>query len=159
MTHICSSCGSHMNHDADTAFDLRLCAICGARADNRSSDGRMPDHHVAALCYLGGILTGILFLVMKPYNRLPVVRFHAFQSILYTAAIVALAVVDLSIEIRFPEEFLILDAIWLPVWAAAFFVWLFLMWEAYEGKRLLLPLLGPLAESESLKSEPGRVDS
>ena len=41
----------------------------------------LDENVVAALCYLAFVLTGILFLVIEPYNRNPTIRFHAFQSI------------------------------------------------------------------------------
>src|ERR1044071_8295349 len=54
-----------------------------------SAPAAIEENVVAALCYLVGVLTGILFLVIEPYNRNPVIRFHAFQSIFsWIAAIV-----------------------------------------------------------------------
>ena len=46
----------------------------------------MTDNVASALCYLLGLITGIIFLVLTPYNRNPVVRFHAFQSIFLNVA-------------------------------------------------------------------------
>ena len=41
----------------------------------------MTDNMAGALCYLFGFITGILFLVLAPYNQNRDIRFHAFQSI------------------------------------------------------------------------------
>ncbi len=41
----------------------------------------MDTNVVAALTYLVGFVTGILFLVLDPYKSNSFVRFHAFQSI------------------------------------------------------------------------------
>ena len=49
----------------------------------------MADNVASTLCYVLGLITGILFLVLPPYNKNPVIRFHAFQSIfLHVACIV-----------------------------------------------------------------------
>src|ERR1700677_4319773 len=53
----------------------------------------MTDHMAGALCYLFGFITGILFLVLAPYNQDRNVRFHAFQSILLNVAWVVIWIV------------------------------------------------------------------
>src|SRR5579863_4347029 len=46
----------------------------------------MTDNMAGALCYLFGFITGILFLVLAPYNQDRTIRFHAFQSIFLNVA-------------------------------------------------------------------------
>src|SRR5271165_2505039 len=46
----------------------------------------MSDNMAGALCYLFGFITGILFLVLAPYNQNREIRFHAFQSIFLNIA-------------------------------------------------------------------------
>src|ERR1700677_5282600 len=53
----------------------------------------MTDNLAGALCYLVGFITGILFLVLAPYNQNRTIRFHAFQSIFLNIAWVALWIV------------------------------------------------------------------
>ena len=89
----CAQCGS----EAQGSF----CPSCGARVDaapavqpqanpgGSSSPTALEDHIVSALCYVAWPLTGVLFLVLEPYNRSRTVRFHAFQSILVFAALFA----------------------------------------------------------------------
>src|SRR6267154_4263414 len=48
----------------------------------------MTDNVAGALCYLIGFITGILFLVLDPYNKSKFVRFHAFQAIFFHAAFI-----------------------------------------------------------------------
>lgn len=57
----------------------------------------MRDNVAAALCYLLGLVTGILFLVLAPYNQSRVVRFHAWQSILTHAVFLVLFLVVLPL--------------------------------------------------------------
>src|ERR1700674_1198188 len=93
----CASCGAEVQG--------KFCAKCGApsgapaggagnpmagpSATGPSATAGMDENVAAALCYLVGVLTGVLFLVLEPYNRNKVIRFHAFQSIFaWIAAIV-----------------------------------------------------------------------
>src|SRR6202167_646854 len=50
----------------------------------------MTDNMAGALCYLFGFITGILFLVLAPYNQDRNIRFHAFQSVFLNIAWVIL---------------------------------------------------------------------
>src|SRR5579863_2983330 len=61
----------------------------------------MTDNLAGALCYLIGFITGILFLVLAPYNQNRTIRFHAFQSIFLNIAWVALWIVITIILIPF----------------------------------------------------------
>ncbi len=72
------------------------CAKCGTGADapipERPKYGfgfegaSLKENQAAALCYLGWVVTGMVFLFMNPYSRSRAVRFHAQQAILLTAA-------------------------------------------------------------------------
>jgi uncharacterized membrane protein len=76
-------------------FDSQ-CSKCGTGADERIPENpkygfgfegaSLKENQAAALCYLGWVLTGTAFLFVKPYCRSRVVRFHAQQAILLTAA-------------------------------------------------------------------------
>src|SRR5579872_6213198 len=41
----------------------------------------LADNVASTLTYVLGFITGIIFLIISPYNRNRTVRFHAFQSI------------------------------------------------------------------------------
>src|SRR5690242_11310682 len=94
----CATCGS--------SVEGRFCAKCGApvgapagaapAAGPAMSSGAVPvgaagltDNAASALCYVLGLVTGILFLVMAPYSQIRTVRFHAFQSIFLNVAWIA----------------------------------------------------------------------
>lgn len=86
----CATCGS--------AVEGQFCAKCGSRVGAApsvasgpamQSSGTMTDNVASALCYVLGLITGIIFLVLAPYNKNRSIRFHAFQSIfLHVACIV-----------------------------------------------------------------------
>src|SRR5260370_24453319 len=46
----------------------------------------MQENVASALCYAVGFITGILFLVIEPYNKNRNIRFHAWQSIFFSVA-------------------------------------------------------------------------
>ena len=62
----------------------------------------MTDNMAGALCYLFGFITGILFLVLAPYNQDRNIRFHAFQSIFLNIAWVIISIVIGIVVIGLP---------------------------------------------------------
>src|SRR4051812_42911023 len=54
----------------------------------------MTDNVAGALCYVLGVITGILFLVLAPYNQNKFVRFHAFQAIFFHLAFIGLIIAE-----------------------------------------------------------------
>jgi len=140
----CATCGA--------AVEGQFCAKCGSRVGAAPAAGSGPTMQVAsamadnvasALCYLFGLITGIIFLVLTPYNRNPVVRFHAFQSIfLNVACIVASYVLGRIFDVMhlWGLEPLISLAIF------ALFIYMLIM--TYQGKKIVLPAIGPLAQQQ-----------
>ena len=155
----CPSCGSQV--------DGRFCAKCGtAVAADAGTGGTVPppaapaaqssgltENMAAALCYLLGLLTGILFLVLAPYNQNRTIRFHAFQAIfLHVALIIGFfvlgIVLSLLIHIPFIGAILALT-LWPILGLACFVLWLYLMYKAYNNEKIVLPVIGPLAEKQA----------
>jgi len=103
----------------------------------------------AALCYLAGLITGILFLVLEPYNKDKTIRFHAFQSIFANLAMIAgwfvLTILAYTPFLGLLFTFLIVFAYPLATLA----LWIILMYKAYNRERFVLPIIGPLAEKQA----------
>ena len=91
----------------------------------------------AALSYLLGFISGILFLVVEKENRF--VRFHAMQS---TIVFGLLVVVDVVLQVLPLLGFLIVVFIVIP---ASAILWLLLMYKAYQGEEFKLPIVGQWA--------------
>lgn len=91
----------------------------------------------AALSYLVGFVTGIIFLLIEKENRF--VRFHAMQSTLVFGGIV---MVDILLQIVPILGALVVIFIVIPASAV---LWLLLMFKAYQGEEFKLPLVGQLA--------------
>ena len=103
----------------------------------------LTENTASALCYLFGLVTGIIFLVLAPYNQNRTIRFHAFQSIFLHVAIIILWVV-LVIVTHGLGFFLF------PLFSlAVFLLWLYMLYSAYNNKKVKLPLVGDLAEKQA----------
>jgi uncharacterized membrane protein len=103
---------------------------------------------IAALTYLLGFVTGVIFLYLEPYDKDEFVRFHAKQSIVYSIACFVVNII-LSVFIavlpgalggivRFLQSLINLGF-------AVF--WVFLMYKAYSGERYRIPELADWADS------------
>jgi uncharacterized membrane protein len=113
----------------------------------------MTDNLAGALCYLFGFITGILFLVLAPYNQNRDIRFHAFQSIFFNIAWFALWIV-VSIVILFfhliPFLGLFVSMVLRFILGlGGFIVWLYMMFKTYNGEKVVLPVIGPLADKQA----------
>src|SRR6266851_5490046 len=156
----CPNCGSQV--------EGRFCAKCGSpvtAAPAGETGGTAPsppppaplaapglDHNVAcALCYLLGVVTGVLFLVLDPYKNDKTIRFHAFQSIfLWVAAVAASIAVSIIAGILGSISFIgfwsISRLLSNVVWLGFLVVWVMAMYKAYNRERWVIPVIGPLAE-------------
>jgi len=115
----------------------------------------LQENVASALCYLAGLITGILFLVLAPYNRNPRIRFHAFQAIFFHVAWIIFWIALSIIATAMPWGLhLIVSLFHLVIWLGGFIVWLLLMWKAYNNDRLVLPVVGPMAEQQANRGIP-----
>ena len=149
----CPACGA--------SVDGSFCPKCGGAAGvpAGAAYGAVPaanagltENAVGALCYLGGILTGIVFLVIPPYNQNPRIKFHAFQSILFNLAWMLgwFAMIPLGMLLPFGLS-LLLSLFSLLLWGGGLLLWLFLMVKAYQGNTLSLPVIGAIARAQAGK--------
>jgi uncharacterized membrane protein len=147
----CQSCG------AAFADGAAFCPTCSQRAQVMSAPAAAPGlqaNTAGALTYLAGIVTGILFLVIDPYKADRFVRFHAFQSIFFNVAWIALwiawTMIGLVLGAVTKGLFFILQVpIDLALMVGGFALWVFLMYSAYQGKTTRLPVIGALAAKQA----------
>src|ERR1035441_8834833 len=136
----CATCGA--------AVEGSFCAKCGSQvgaAPSASSgsamqvSGAMADNVASALCYLVGLITGIIFLVLAPYNKNPVIRFHAFQSIFMNVAWIVIAF-GLHIVLGIMNIFglFFLSSL---LWLAFFVLWVILLLQTFQGKTIVLTVV------------------
>jgi len=107
----------------------------------------MSDNAASALCYVFGWITGLIFILIAPYNQNRVVRFHAFQSIFMNIAIIACYIgIAILMFILAVIHLGFLALILYPVLLVGIFVlWICMIVFAYQGKQTVLPIIGPLA--------------
>lgn len=92
-----------------------------------------------ALSYFLGPVSGIYFWMTEKENQF--VRFHAMQSILFCVAYVIISVVINIIPILGQMIALLLSI-------AGIFIWLMLMYRAYNGEEWELPFIGKIARDQ-----------
>jgi uncharacterized membrane protein len=152
----CQSCATPI---PDGATQCGPCfAGPSAAAVNYSAVGPTPSgisvNAAAALTYLGGFITGIIFLVIEPYKADRFVRFHAFQSIFFNIAWIGMWIVwtivglvlsamtkGLFFFLQFPIDLLLM--------VGGFALWAWLMYSAYQGKTFKLPVIGAIAAKQA----------
>jgi len=142
----CPNCGA--------SVEGRYCAKCGTAVDAPASPvppaapasapaGGMAENTAAGLCYVLGLITGIIFLVIEPYNKNKLIRFHAFQSIfLHVVAIVIWIVFRTVLPFTMWYLITLIDL-------ALFIVWLVVVIQAFQGKKIVLPVIGDLAAKQA----------
>ncbi|WP_246096465.1 DUF4870 domain-containing protein [Paenibacillus sinopodophylli] len=94
------------------------------------------------LCYLGGFVTGIIFLVLEKNSRF--VKLHAVQSIVVSVALIVLNVLFGFI----PIIGWILGLLLVPV---GLVLWIGLMLLTLQGKLNKLPVIGDWSEQQANK--------
>ena len=81
---------------------------------------------------------------MLPYNQSKFVRFHAFQSIFLFVAWIS--PVRSSGRTILGHLGLLLNFLLVPVFIV---VWLYMMYSAFNNKKVKIPIIGDLAEKQS----------
>ncbi len=159
----CSSCGAQVEGRFCPKCGAAQAAAAGAAPSPQQTAyvppppaqpvaGGMEDNMAGALCYLLGFITGVLFLVVEPYSKRPFVRFHAFQSILFSAGWIVLSIA-LSIVMGIMSAVLHMWLVFMPLRALigllGFLLWLFCMYKAYNRELYQLPIVGPIAAKQA----------
>lgn len=98
------------------------------------------------LCYPLSFITGVIFLILNPYNKDRFVKFHAYQSIFFFGALF-LASIVFQILLPWRLEVAVFALLRLVFLAGTGFS----MYKAYHGEQFKLPLIGDLAETQANK--------
>ena len=147
----CPSCGSTLNGPFCPGCGVAATAPAGAAfAAAPAANAGLTENAVGALCYLGGVITGIVFLVIAPYNQNPRIKFHALQSILFSLVWTLgwFAMIPLHMLLPFGLS-LLMSLFSLLLWGGGLVLWLVLMWKAYQGHALVLPVIGGVARQQA----------
>lgn len=137
-----------------------LCSFCGAAltaapdgADGAAvpstSAGSEPSANVAAAVAYLTVVPSVIFLVLEPYKRRNLVRFHSIQNIVFTAALVIVYIILAILSTVLGAFVPFIGFLFLFLYSAAgigFFVfWLFALVMAGKGEYFKLPYIGAFA--------------
>ena len=122
----------------------------GAQPYGGAAAAGMTDNVAGALCYVLGLITGIVFLVIPPYNQNKFVRFHAFQAIFFHVAFIGIYIVETIITMMLPWSLsVIMSLIGMVIALGGIALWVWLIVKAYQGEKFKLPVIGDLAEKQA----------
>lgn len=142
----CPNCGAQLTAGVNN------CAACGkpvgqsagggaAAAPAPVAAGGLQDNVAGALSYVT-IIPAIVFLVLEPYNRNKFIRFHAFQCVFLTVAIIAIDIILGFVPV--------VGWILLPfVGLAGLVLHIVCALKAYGNQTFKLPVIGDLAEKQA----------
>lgn len=106
-----------------------------AASSSKKTATGLPENTEAALTYLIGWVTGLIFLLLEKDNKK--IRFHAMQSIVVFGACTLVSMIPI-----------IGWMLWPLVWLVAFILWLILIIKAYQGEEFVVPVLGEFAKKQ-----------
>jgi uncharacterized membrane protein len=105
----------------------------------------------AAIAYVT-ILPAIFFLATDPYKRIPLVRFHSFQSIalciVWFAAWVCLVFLQMILHFL-PLSWMIFGMAHAVVELGLFIMWILVILKAVKGEWYKLPFIGDFADRQA----------
>jgi uncharacterized membrane protein len=146
----CPSCGSQVEGN--------FCPKCGSSVTGGPVAGAgipssgpsagpaaagMTDNVAGALAYIP--IIGIIFLLIDPYKTNRGIRFHAFQGLFLLACVIVVNILT-GIVVGFSLGFLFLYSLIRLAFAV---VWIYCMYQAFTGKKVVLPVIGPIAEKQA----------
>ena len=113
--------------------------------------GGLSETAAAAISYIT-IIPAIIFLVIEPYNRMRLVKFHAIQCIALHVAWIAvwIAFMILIVALHFIPFVGLLFGLIEFVLAVGFFIgWLLCILKASKGEYFKLPFIGDFAAKQA----------
>jgi uncharacterized membrane protein len=163
----CAKCGAQLT--AGSGF----CGACGAAVAGQgvapaagaatpapqvgAANTGMTNNVAGMLCYIPfgiGLILGIVFLVIEPYNRNRFVRFHAFQSIFLHIGVVALWIAFVFLSMIFGLitrglSIFLMGPLLTIVWLGILVILVLMMIKAYGNQEMKLPFIGDLAAKQA----------
>ena len=125
--------------------------MASAPTPTPAASSGMANNMAAALSYI--TIVGIIFLFIEPYNKIRFVRFHAFQSIFFCVAAIAIEIgwmILTTILTMISKGFLglILFPLSLLIYFGIVVCWVVLVVKAYGNQEFKLPIIGELAAKQ-----------
>jgi uncharacterized membrane protein len=154
ISEFCPACGRPVREGTFFAPEPRTESaepLSGSSGEDEPSGAVLPpvernDRLVGAFVYWT-FIPAVVFLFLKQYQERKFVRFHAFQSIFFWAAVVVLLLLGfLASTVGWLFVWLVIGAL---VFLGLFFTWLVLSIKALQGEWFELPWLGAIAGQQA----------
>jgi uncharacterized membrane protein len=111
----------------------------------------LSDNSIGAIAYLTPG-PAFFFLAIRRYNKRPYVRFHSWQSIVFSAFVFLFGcALDLVLPLIKFLGFRALVGLWCLFCLIVFFLWLWCVVGALNGKRSKLPIIGDWADEQAYR--------
>jgi uncharacterized membrane protein len=116
-----------------------------------SQKSGLSDNSIGAAAYFTPA-PAFFFLAIRRYNKRPYVRFHSWQSIVFSAFVFLFG---LGLKLVMPLlKFLgarVLIYLWIAFGLAVFLTWLWCVVGALNGKNCKLPIVGAWADEQAYR--------
>jgi uncharacterized membrane protein len=125
-------------------------------APGAAASSGLSTNAAAALAYVT-VIPAILFLLIEPYNKTPIVRFHSIQSIALNVVWFALWLVIfiLSMVLALVPGlnllFFLFPLLHILLFVGFFIIWLITILKASKGEWFKLPFIGDFAMKQAQK--------
>lgn len=147
----CPNCGTEVSGQFCPKCGTNMAGAAPLGAPAPAASSAMAPNLASALCYFP--IVAIVFLLIEPYNKDRTVRFHAWQSI---ALAVILIVVRIVLGIIFAgiigvsySMAAMVGLLEMLIALGELILFIFLAVKAYQNQRIVLPVVGPFAESKA----------
>ncbi len=107
----------------------------------------LSDSAAGGLAYVT-VIPAIVFLIIEPFNKIPYVRFHSWQSIFLAISWIVIEV-GLTVLGRVPGLGLLTFFIGPLVGLCFLILWIVVLINAFNGKRFKVPIIGDFAEKQA----------
>ena len=104
----------------------------------------MEKNHKALIAYVLGWLTGIIIYFSSKDKDL---KFHGVQSILFSISSAIIGWILIAVSAVLAIFTLGISIILMPLYSLIILIiWIVLMVKAYQGEKIMLPIIGKIAE-------------
>jgi uncharacterized membrane protein len=150
----CTRCGSPLaaapaNPEAPFTPVTPISPAATAPLPVTGSSG-LSENAAAAIAYLT-VIPAIIFLLIEPYNKMRLVRFHSVQSIALgvTSIILQFGLTALQVSMHFiPLSWMFFSLLHLVIFLGLFVFWLIAILKASKGEFYRLPIIGDFAQKQ-----------
>lgn len=108
----------------------------------------LSDNAAGGIAYIT-LIPAVVFLIIDPYRKSSFVRFHCWQSIFFFITWALVNIVVGALQSLAPAIIFQTLSPWQMIGLLFFVIWLILFINAFNGKRVKLPIVGDLAEKQA----------